>query len=147
MPSQKLCLEISGSMVGDVCNREPGSIAGNDTARLSDAIDARHQLSLRLQLLKDGLDNPVALADPLKVVFDIADRYRFGGLGRQEGRRRSLLQTFERGRDDTIAHLRAIELKTALLFIRRQLSRRDVQKIDGDSGVRRDGRDAAAHRP
>ena len=122
--AEEVRLEIGGRFGGDLRDRQAGRVAGDDAVRLAQPVDARDELALRVEVLDDGLDDPVAFADPCFVLIEIADRHELRRLRREERRRLVLLQPVERRLHDLL---------------------RDVEQVDRNPGVRKMRGDAAAH--
>src|ERR1019366_6154785 len=65
--------EVGGKSLGDFCHRKPAGVGGNDGAGLADRFYFLQQRAFDVEVLDDGLDNPVDLGQALQVVFEISN--------------------------------------------------------------------------
>ena len=146
MRSGPVLLKILGAAFGDPVNRQAGSVRGDDGAGFADGFDAAEKAALDFKIFGDGFDDPIDLAAPGDVVFEISGRDEARGFGSEKCRRAGFFGGFEPGEHDAITHRGAIEGQTLALFLGSQARRNDVQQITGDAGVRQVRGDARAHR-
>ncbi len=114
-------------------------VRGDDRRFVDDGVEACEERALGLDLLHDGLDDEVAAAHPLEVVFDVADRHE-AGAALVDDRGGSRLQGLvEAGGREAIASAPVPLLRVA------GGGRHDVQQEHLDARVREVRCDAAAH--
>ena len=98
------------------------------------------QRALDVEVLRDGLDDPVAVGDERQVVVEVARGDEARGVGDIERRRLGFFQRIDRGQGELVA-----------LGLRRGIGGRagrdDVQQHDRHAGVGDVRRDARAHGP
>ena len=86
MSPKPVAPKIFGEALSDFAHRQPAGIRRDNCSRLPNGLDFPQQRPLDLQILDDRLDHPVALADPLQVVVEIADGDQLGQRGLEERR-------------------------------------------------------------
>ena len=74
MRAREMLLEILGPPFGDQLNRQAGGVGGDDRAGLAHGFHALEELAFDFEILGDRLDDPVRLAAPRHVVFEISRR-------------------------------------------------------------------------
>ena len=102
-------LEIVRAPFGDEVNGQAGRVGCHDGARLADRFDARKKAALDFEILGDGFDDPVHLAAPGEIVFEIARGDEPRRLRREKGCRARFFRGFESRENDAISHRGTLE--------------------------------------
>ena len=136
MRSGPVLLKIFGAAFGDQVNRQPGSIRCDDRAGFAYRFDAREKAALDLQVFGDGFDDPIHLAAPGDIVFQVSGGDQARGIGREKSGGAGFFRGVEASQHDAIAHGRAFQRQSFALFRGRQARRDDIQQVARNAGVR-----------
>jgi len=81
--------------------RDAAGVGGDDGVFFARRFDFAPEVALQVEVLDDGFDDPVALADQVQVVFEVAGQDEGGPVGAEEAAGPLLervVDAFERGR-------------------------------------------------
>ncbi|MBV6465324.1 MAG: hypothetical protein PGMFKBFP_00600 [Anaerolineales bacterium] len=72
--AEEMLFEALRASRGDVLDGDARSIRRDNTRRLADFVNARHQILFDLQVLDDDLDNPVRFRHRVEIVLQVSER-------------------------------------------------------------------------
>jgi len=101
--SKPIAAEVVGKTLDDLGHRQAAGVRRNDGAGLADCLNLAQQAALDLQILDDGLDDPVHVGQVVQIVVEVPDRYQPGERRFEERRRLRLHRGFQTGGCNTVA--------------------------------------------
>ena len=120
MRSRPVPLEILGVIFADAMDGQTGGVGGHQRSRLAHRFHALEKLALDFQILGHGFDNPIRIAEPRQVVFEIARGDQAGRFGSEKSRGPRLPGRLQARRYDAIAHRGAFEGQPVSFFLGRK---------------------------
>ena len=103
--SQETAFEGLGAAFSYPGEGNTGSVGGDNGVRVSNLLNACHQLLLGLQFFKDSFQNPVSLFQALKVIFEVSKPDVLSEALLHESRRFGFQHPLKAGLDDRISFL------------------------------------------
>ena len=95
--------ELFGETFGDARQRNPAGVGGNDCSRCAKLRHLLQQAALDFKIFGDGFDDPIAMPDVAKMIFEIAGRDQCAGGLREESVRLLFQNVLNAGRGSGIA--------------------------------------------
>ena len=83
--AEPVTTEVVAAALGDRGDRNGRRVRADDAARASGGIDARHQLALHVELLDDGLEDPVGVLQARQTVVEAGGGDELVRVRREEG--------------------------------------------------------------
>ena len=129
--------EVVGESFRNFSDGQAAGVGGNDSARLANSFNFAKQRPLEVEILDDGLDDPVNLSQLLQVVVEVAHGDQAGKRSIHKGCGLGFLGRVKTRGSNLIARGRA--------RARRNVSRNYVEQVAGHTGVGKMCGDAGAH--
>jgi hypothetical protein len=126
--------EIVGEALGNLADRQPASVGGNDGAGLANGFDFAQQRALEIKILDDRLDDPIDFGELLQVVFKITHSHQTGERRIHKRRGFGFSSSFQTSRSDLVPRWGV------------GVGRNDIQQITGNARVGKMCGDACSHR-
>jgi len=146
MCARKVLLKIVRTAFGDQMDRQARRICRHQRPRLPHRLDALEKLPLDLEVLGNRFDDPVGLAAPRQVIFEIAGGDEPRCLGCEERHRARLLRRIESREHDPVPHRGFLERQPFAPLVGIQFRRDNIKQTALDAGVGQVSGDSRAHR-
>ncbi len=143
--SQPVTPEIFAESFRDCSERDARGVGTDDRAGGTQGLHLPQQHAFDLEILRDRLDDPIAVFDPAEVVVEIADGNQARGFGNEERRRARLLCRIEPGLRQAIAHLGVCQRQALALFVSGEVSGNNVEQDGRDRSAGQMRGDARSH--
>src|ERR1700738_5004781 len=105
MSTKKMFTEVFRHLFSHRLYGNTRRIRADDCPRLAEAIDAREQIALDLQLFDHRLNDPINPGYSFEVIVEVPCLNETRELWRKEGRGLDFFRRFETCVDDSISHL------------------------------------------
>src|ERR1700683_99955 len=103
MRSRPMPLEIIRTAIRHEMNRQTGCIRRDNRPGLAMLLHALEKIPFDLEILSDGLDNPIHFSAPSQIVIEVPDGDKARRFGRKKSCRTSLFRRLQSSANDAIS--------------------------------------------
>ena len=143
--AEEVFAEALAAALADLADGQARGVGGHEGVLSANLVDPLHQVALDVQPLDNGLDDPVAVGELLKIVFEVSGADQPPRVLAHERSGLQLLDSPQAIGDDSIADLGVIQGEALFLLGGAQLAGSDVEQQHREAGVGHVGGDGRSH--